>query len=163
MRDNVTGLIWEKKPKGDGKIGNQGLHDADDTYTWYSTDASNNGGSVGYPRGDTCFHYNSAKSGTWCNTQAFVKRVNAEGWCGAKNWRMPTVQELERLVDFSISDPNSSIDTKHFPDAVGDWYWSSSPDASDTTNAWMATFYDGHSSSYHRSNFYAVLLVRGGR
>jgi hypothetical protein len=49
VRDNVTGRVWEKKPTGDEIRGNQGLHDADDTYTWYSTDSKNNGGNPGAP------------------------------------------------------------------------------------------------------------------
>jgi len=103
VRDNVIGLVWEKKPVGDGKIGNQGLHDADDSYSWYSTDSTNNGGAMGYPNPSTnsnvCYGYNQAQAASWCNTEAFVKRVNAAGWCGVKDWRMPSVPELRGLAD----------------------------------------------------------------
>lgn len=33
VKDNVTGLIWEVKQGGNGTVGDEGLHDADDTYT----------------------------------------------------------------------------------------------------------------------------------
>ena len=179
VRDNVTGLVWEKKPKGDGKIGNQGLHDADDTYTWYSTDSTNNAGSVGYPnQGDRCYGYNAAKAATYCNTEAFVKRVNVAGWCGAKDWRMPNRVELRGLVDLSISAPGPTIDMGYFPDTVntvyppyrGNIYWSSSPSATYVGGsgfvggAWFVSFYEGLSYDFGpRDNSVSVRLVRGGQ
>jgi hypothetical protein len=163
VRDNVTGRVWEKKPKGDGVVGNQGLHDADDSYSWYSTDAADNNGSAGYPNGNSCYGYNGAKAGTWCNSQAYVKRVNAQGWCGAKDWRMPSSQELESLVDFSIPEPGPTIDTKYFPDVFVNGHWSSSSDANYSDYVWIVHFIDGNSISVSRNNYYAVLLVRGGQ
>lgn len=41
VRDNVTGLIWEKKTD-DGSV-----HDKDNTYTWYDPDPATNGGGSG--------------------------------------------------------------------------------------------------------------------
>ena len=79
VRDNVTGLIWEKKPAGDGVQGNQGLHDADDRFTWYSTDTGNNGGLEGIPDGTdnrACHGYQKDVATTFCNTEAYVNRVN---------------------------------------------------------------------------------------
>lgn len=165
VRDNVTGLVWEKKPKGDGKVGNQGLHDADDTYTWYSTDSTNNGGFVGYPdsQGNTCQGYNSTKPTTFCNTEAYRKRVNAAGWCGFKDWRVPSVVELRGLVDQSVAYPGPTIATGYFPDEQGSWHWSSSPYANLADLAWIVGFDYGNSGSDYRSYYSAVRLVRGGQ
>lgn len=164
VRDNVTGRVWEKKPKGDGTVGNQGLHDADDRYTWYSTDAANNNGAVGDPgQSNTCSGYTRAKSASWCNTQAYVKRVNAAGWCGAKDWHLPSRQELESLVDFSIPYPGPTVDTQYFPDAVANGHWSSSPLAGNSHYAWIVYFNGGHSYYYLRYDVLAVRLVRGGQ
>ena len=167
VRDNVTGLIWEKKLVGDGTQGNQGLHDADDTYTWYSTDAANNNGFVGYPDQDdnrACFGYKSADAKTFCNTEAYVNRVNAAGWCGAKDWRMPTIQELESLVDLSIPYYEPTIDVMYFNDAVSWRYWSGSPDANDSSSAWSVYFSAGGSYGDNRGDYLnAVRLVRGGQ
>lgn len=152
-------------PQGDGKKRNQGLHDADDRYTWYSTDANNNG-FAGYPNeGNTCYGHKSAKAGTWCNTQAYVKRVNAQGWCGAKDWRLPGIHELESLADFSIARPAPTIDAKYFPDAVATMHWSSSSYARHSNYAWLVNFYDGDSSGHYgyRKGGKAVRLVRGGQ
>jgi hypothetical protein len=164
VRDNVTGLVWEKKPVGDGTQGNQGLHDADDTYSWYSADAANNNGFAGYPnQGSACYGYNSAQAKTWCNTEAYVKRVNAAGWCGAKDWRMPTRQELRGLVDLSIPSPGPTIDAGYFPDTAASWHWSSSSYANYSNNAWIVDFYYGNSDYNYRLNSNAVRLVRGGQ
>jgi hypothetical protein len=153
VRDNVTGLVWEEKPKGDKIVGNQGLHDADDRYTWYNTDTSNNGGNLGTDNpGSTCYGYLAAQPVTYCNTEAFVNRINLEGWCGAKDWRLPTEYELLDQVDLSVSMDG--------PQSAG--YWSSTPVASYLTGAWIVDRY-GHSYLGYRHNGYAVWLVRGGR
>ncbi|WP_446011601.1 Lcl domain-containing protein [Candidatus Electrothrix sp.] len=92
VKDNVTGLIWEVKTD-DG-----GLHDKDDTYKWYNTNPATNGGADGYENndGNTCYGYNSSDSSTFCNTEAYVNRVNAAGWCGGSDWRMPTHKDRHR-------------------------------------------------------------------
>ncbi|WYD80942.1 MAG: hypothetical protein V8K32_00820 [Candidatus Electrothrix gigas] len=56
VKDNVTGLIWEVKTD-DG-----GLHDKDDSYNWYNTDPTINGGEDGYANynGDICYGYDSS-------------------------------------------------------------------------------------------------------
>ena len=164
VRDKVTGLVWEKKPNGDGIIGNQGLHDADDTYTWYSTDNKNNGGNPGYPNGgNTCFGYQASQSGTWCNTEAFVQRVNAAGWCGFTDWRLPDRFELRALVDLSIPYPGPAIDAGYFPDTRRTRYWTSSPYADGADYAWYVYFSYGFSGIYDRDYNDAVRLVRGGQ
>jgi len=166
VRDNVTGLIWEKKPQGDGKGGNQGLHDADDSYTWYSTDAGNNGGDPGTadPGYLNCFGYKVGQPATFCNTEAYVKRVNAAGWCGFTDWRLPDRFELRGLVDLSIPYPGPTLDTGYFPDARSDVYWSSSPLASDADVAWDVEFRHGSSGGgISRFSNIAVRLVRGGQ
>ncbi|MDD2865348.1 MAG: DUF1566 domain-containing protein, partial [Methylococcales bacterium] len=87
-----------------------------------------------------------------CNTDVFIKAVNAEKLCGKENWRLPTKQELEKLVvcpngetpnrpaneksDICLEtnppldpyNPRPSIpfiDTVYFPNTKTDWYWTS--------------------------------------
>jgi hypothetical protein len=166
VHDNVTGLTWEKKPNGDGRMGNQGLHDADDSYTWYSTDTTSNSGSVGYAnQGNTCYGYNAANSATYCNTQAYVKRVNMVGWCGKKDWRLPTHRELLGLADLSVRYPGPTIDQRYFPDLlINYWHWSSSAYSGIPDYAWGVSFATGYSTGSSRSNRNATIrLVRGGR
>ena len=168
VRDNVTGLVWERKPLGDGIVGNQGLHDADDRYTWYSTDTSNNGGAKGFvnPKVNGCFGYSDGLSETWCNSEAYVSRVNAAGWCGATNgWRMPTLMELLGLADLSVaSSTRPTIDTRYFSDTKSLPYWTSSPGYTNADYAWYVDFDSGLSNYYiSRTEGLAVRLVRDGQ
>ncbi|MCI5134790.1 MAG: DUF1566 domain-containing protein [Candidatus Electrothrix sp. AW2] len=167
VKDNVTGLIWEVKTDDDG------LHDKDDTYNWYNTNPATNGGAVGsgddkdntYPwysgsaddGGDICYGYNSDDSSTFCNTEAYVNRVNTAGLCGANDWRMPTRMELRSLIHYGRYNP--AIDTNYFPNALSSDVWSGSPFADDSGKAWYVGFYYGSSDADGRRNNF-VRLVR---
>jgi hypothetical protein len=153
VRDNVTGLMWEVKTD-DG-----GLHDWDWTYTWYEPDGSRNGGFAGYQNGGSC-----GETGG-CDTHAYVEAVNAAGWCGHDDWRMPTVDELSGIASLDRHTP--AIDAAWFPRTkpYADWfaYWSSSPVAGLGGSAWYVDF--GNGSDYWLSKSYGsyVRLVRGGQ
>ncbi len=165
VKDNVTGLIWEVKTD-DG-----GLHDKDWTYSWYSTDSTQNGGSPGTPTAGIC----GATSG--CDTEAYVKAVNAAGWCGASDWRMPSQNELLSLIDLSRIDP--AIDTAYFPNTLASWYWSgTSATEFDlagggatgsgglsivATHAWYIGFDYGYDDTDSRNIDKHVRLVRSGK
>ncbi len=152
VQDNHTRLVWEVKLNDAGS-----LHSKDHTYTWYSTDAGNNGGFAGYANGGSCV-------GSSCDTQAFVAAVNAQGWCGANDWRLPTVRELESIVDMSRYKP--AIDRNYFANTherEGDRYWSSSPDANSSDSAWYVHFRNGEANYYSKSGTYRIRLVRAGQ
>ena len=155
VRDNVTGLVWDHKDF------REGLHNRDDRYSWYSTVSSNNGGTSGEPdpNGKTCFCYVTGNPSTYCNTEAYVKRVNAAGWCGFGDWRLPDRFELLSL--------KGADDYPYFSDAPypGRSYWSSTPHAYLMDKAWSVDPYYGTiGSSYNKRNSsMSVRLVRGGR
>ena len=154
VQDNVTGLIWEVKTA-------DGLHRKTDTYTWYNTDSATNGGANGTENSVTsCFNYNSGNAATYCNTQAYVSRVNTENLCGFNDWRMPTLKELESIVNYGRSNP--AIDTGYFPNAVSSYVWSGSLYADYSGFAWYVYFYLGSSYYGNRASSNAVRLVRGG-
>ena len=159
VRDNVTGLIWEVKELSNGNIGDS-LHDGDDRYNWYNTNSSTNGGSDGYADDDgaVCYGYDNADSTAYCNTEAFVNRVNVAGLCGANDWRMPKKEELRSIVHYGRTNP--STDTDYFPNTVSIWHWSGTPYASDSRSAWLVNFYDGYDNAADRSSAAPVLLVR---
>jgi hypothetical protein len=146
VRDNVTGLIWEVKTD-DG-----GLHDKDWTYTWYNTNSPD--GNPGTASGGTCYQVGR------CDTEKFVADVNAVGWCGYTDWRMPKVKELEGIADLSRVGP--SIDPNWFPN-TSPHTWSGSPSAICGSCAWGVSFYRGSASGNdlrHAPNH--ARLVRGG-
>ncbi len=159
VQDNVTGLIWEVKTDNTPSD----LHDKDDTYTWYNTDSTTNGGANGEENstGNTCFGWISGTATTYCNTEAYVNRVNTAGLCGASDWRMPTIKELEGLANLDQDSP--AIDTNYFPNTDSSYVWSGSPYANLSDFAWYVHFHFGNSNALNRSNGYAVRLVRGGQ
>ncbi len=164
VRDNVTGLVWEVKQGGNGTEGDEGLHDADDSFTWYNTDTSGNGGTAGTlnENGATCHGYKANTPSSYCNTQAYVARVNTAGLCGASDWRLPSEQELTSLVNFARKDP--AIDVNYFPNTRSWGYWSSLPDHGlDISDpfAWTIFFNIGAPSSSLRSESQHVRLVLG--
>jgi len=101
VKDNTTGLIWEVKTLS-------GLQSSSNTYTWYNIDNTVNGGEPGIENGGSC-----AESG--CDTQSYVAAVNTVGLCGASDWRMPTVDELQSLVDYSKANVGGLISSTYFP------------------------------------------------
>ena len=119
-RDNVTGLMWEVKTT-------EGLRSQNHTYTW---NLECRGTSS---RGGTCF-----TSGR-CETEKYAQDVNATGLCGASNWRMPHIKELEGIVHYGRSDP--AIDSMYFPNTLSNSsFWSGTPNATSTSNAWAVGF-----------------------
>ena len=149
VKDNVTGLIWEVKTD-DG-----GLHDKDWVYSWYQPDNSKNGGFAGYQNQGSC------GSTSACDTDAYAKAVNAAGWCGYKDWRMPSVDELADIA--SLDRTNPSIDTAYFPNTQSNWYWSSSPVANYSDYAWLVGFGYGDGAWYLKYDYGYVRLVRSGQ
>lgn len=160
VKDNVTGLIWELKTD-DG-----GLHDKDDSFVWYESDPRlGNGGLPGYEKASdydvsrsdqTCSGFSSGNSSTYCNTKAFVTRVNLVGYCGANNWRLPTREELNSLVDYETSP---RIDSNYFPLVQNNYYWTSVPYAYLNKHVWTINFQYGGGSPWEKYYNYPVRLV----
>lgn len=102
VRDNHTNLIWEVKTD-DG-----GTRDRNNTYMWYSSDSSTNGGDAGYgEEGGSCPEVGQ------CNTEKYIERVNQANLCGIRHWRLPTRNEYLSLVDYSQGIP-AKIPSEYF-------------------------------------------------
>lgn len=145
VRDNHTGLIWEVKTTS-------GLRSMNHRYTWYDPNSSD--GNPGTANGGNC-------TGSACDTTGFVQAVNAQGLCGASDWRMPTRRELQGIVDYGRFNP--AIDTGYFPNTPSSYFWSASPVAGTSDYAWYVYFGDGYAYAYSRSYSFHVRLVRGGQ
>jgi hypothetical protein len=146
VQDKVTGLIWEVKTD-DG-----GLRDKDHTYTWYNPDDGANGGAAGTPDGGSCV-------GSACDTQGYAQAVNAQGLCGASDWRLPSREELRSIVNYNRFGP--AIDVSYFPNTESAPYWSSSPYAYSSDGAWYVFFNLGDDGYLSKGYEHAVRLVRG--
>lgn len=77
---------------------------------------------------------------------------------GYSDWDLPTIDELQLLVDRSRHDP--AIDTDFFRDIQSDWYWSKTPAAWSSASAWGVSFSYGLVSVNHRLNGGFALAVR---
>ena len=143
VQDNVTGLIWEVKTD-DGSE-----RDKDNAYRWggltaIGRDSSNREGS----------YYDD-----WNN---LVNAANSgNGLCGFTDWRVPDIEELRSIVDYSRTNP--SIDVDYFPNTHSARYWSASPSAYDSYNAWRLDFSDGNDYGSYRGSNGHVRLVRSGQ
>ena len=152
-KDNKSGLIWEIKTT-DG-----GLRDIEKNYTNYFV------GDNGY--GDST------------NIDEFVKIINSTGLCGAKNWRLPTNEELKNLIYCSDEKYNvlgkdvvgkictngdtssvvqPTINSTYFPNTVPWLFWSSSP-SSYNDRAWLVGFGSGATDYYFKSSQFNIRLV----
>jgi hypothetical protein len=146
--DNVTGLMWEVKTTS-------GRRSSAHTYTWFSSDASNNAGATGVANGGTCFDAGQ------CDTEKFAQVVNNAGLCGRNDWRMPHVKELESIADFGVFNP--AIDPSYFPNTPSSYFWSGSPHARLTTYAWFVGFDFGFAGFGFLGSASGVRLVRAGQ
>ena len=129
----------------------------------------------------------STKTYTWDNSFNLPTAINAQGLCGAKDWRLPTRDELQGLVYCSdgkynklteealnskgygyvcASNENSStttsptINATYFPNTKSSWFWSSSPFAGSSDYAWYVFFGYGYSSYNGKNDLNLVRLVR---
>jgi len=140
--DNITGLMWEVKTD-DG-----GLQDKYNRYTWYDSNTATNGGDAG-----------ENGSGAVDCTQEYVEAVNAENYLGHSDWRMPSIEELRSIVDYTRYEP--AIDTDYFPRTMIDnYYWSATANASYSGLAWVIYFGNGDDDGYYKDYGRCVRLVR---
>ncbi len=177
LTDNTTGLMWE------GKISYEFRPSRwNDTFTWYNPDAAINGGSSGMQDpGPTCYNYQPNEPGTYCNTHAYVARVNREGLCGFHDWRLPTIKELEGILSYEkvMSQPDPEHGSFFFaalPHSLDDIYqhanmlyeihhrtfWAATPAARSRHYAWLVDFIEGESRIGEKEIHRSIRLVRGG-
>jgi hypothetical protein len=166
VRDQVTGLMWEVKT-ADG-----GLRDEAATYTNYdSTTAAQRRGT-----GWDWLTPTQAEIDAPTNAVGFRDRVNAQGLCGYRDWRVPTVDELQSIVDYGGGGP--AIDAAWFPHTRGATYWTATSIVDvvntdyfgvhhDVDYAGAVSFEIGHVyaagvNESVRDSMHAVRLVRAG-
>jgi len=91
---------------------------------------------------------------TWASARTYCTDLTLGG---SSVWRLPTVKELQTLVDHERTDP--SIDPE-FTDTDQGFYWSTTPLAGSASGAWFVYFGDGYAGDSDVSNTYRVRCVR---
>lgn len=153
-RDNVTSLTWEVKAVTPGHFRyfeNKYRVPVDDR-------APNEVKSI-----DTEARVQCGATSV-CDGRELVNQVNSAGLCGARDWRLPTIKELESIVDYGRA-PNTAIDPVFFPNTEGS-YLSSTRKLSlfGTAQRWWYVFFgNGTVSSQADLNPIYIRLVRGTR
>lgn len=97
----------------------------------------------------------------WAAVQEALAALNIQGWCGHRDWRMPTIDELRTLSYTKRAGGKFVISPDLFPDVQGDgMFWSSSRDTEDPQAAQAWDFVENGAVSRPLSAFAHVRFVR---
>ena len=169
--DNRSGLIWEVKTD-DG-----GARDKDNKYRWGGKGLSGTAlkrvaNSPGNKYPESRWNGSGDRYDDW---NKLIDSANSEQLCGFSDWRVPDLYQLASLVrcrggryrnldkGCSGSYQKPAIDTKYFPNAQSSWYWSASPGADVSDDAWLLYFGNGYDDGGNRGYNFHVRLVRSGQ
>jgi hypothetical protein len=180
--DDNTGRMWEIKT---GTVGDpvECSHESFPTQCWLDVANVNNrwtwtesDGDLTDPDGTAFVFFLEMRNHT-CGGQMYQVNCDTDADCvgetypycglaGYTDWRLPTVKELQSLVDYSRpnpEEPDVPAVSPDLPGATAMWYyWSSTSYANNDGLAWDVSFSIGYVSSYNKGNDSHVRAVRGG-
>ncbi|KPA12932.1 secreted protein containing DUF1566, partial [Candidatus Magnetomorum sp. HK-1] len=140
IRDNVTGLIWE------GKTDDGSVHDKDSKYTWFDNNPETNLGDSGV-------------NGDGTDTEDFIRVLNDSQYGGFSDWRLPTMRELESIVNYGEFKPY--INPNYFSKIMPSFYWSSNTCIYNNSTVWGLFFDSSSGFTSSKSSLNYVRAVRG--
>ncbi len=94
---------------------------------------------------------------SWSDASTYCDNMVVGGY---EDWRIPRVDELTTIADYSRYSP--AIDPAFQSKPSYYWYWSSSTYAGNTGSAWGVYFDNGSTNEYNKSSTHYVRCVRGG-
>ncbi len=92
---------------------------------------------------------------SWHQAQSYARSLTL---AGRSDWRLPSVRELESLLDRTQYRPEMRPEIP-FRDTRS--YWSSTTFGSHRSNAWIVMFDGAYVLSYYKTNAYHVRCLRG--
>lgn len=96
------------------------------------------------------------------DASALVAAANEYGLCGVTGWRLPTLLELQSIVDYGAAE-GAAIDAAWFPGTPLKWFWTGEGYATDPDAAW-GVYFNGPitgDGAGQRAFRLAVRLVQG--
>jgi hypothetical protein len=147
--DTSTQLMWQTKSS------EPGLHNAQNTYSWFAPDEAN--GELDYRGLENGGHCDAS----FCDTWHYVQAVNETGYCGYSDWRMPNRNELFSISDLKRVNTPPTINTAFFPKTQSAEYWSGNDYSFQYNTAWTWNFEFGHDRVDWKREAKFVRLVRG--
>lgn len=88
-----------------------------------------------------------------------VETQNKKKLCGRSNWRLPEIQELQNIVNYSFPFPEPAIDLAFFANSTNKIYWSATFYAKNNQDAWGIYFDDGRVFEQPKNTQAAVRFV----
>ena len=146
VRDNQSGLIWEVKKS------EPGLQNINNTYSWYDSDQNTNGGWAGKANAGVCI-------GSDCDTESYIKAINAKKLCGFADWYLPSRYELNSIVDTSVLYPGPTIPKPFFPESLAGKYWTDTTFKTRRAGAWIWGFDSGSDYVVEKSEAHSIRLT----
>lgn len=97
---------------------------------------------------------------TWQQALQQAQNLNAVGFAGAQDWRVPNIKELSSILERQCNNP--AINLNIFPDNNLKFYWSSSSNTN-ADSAWVVSFMDSTDLPGDKSSRLRLRLVRSGQ
>ncbi len=139
IQDPRTSLVWEGKTKTGFRAGHHRY-----TQTQLSPDNPSD----------------LALSGR--DTDQYLARVNRQRLCGFDDWRLPSAEELQGLLNYGVAVPAPLWSSQDFPNTPTEArYWAATPYADSTLLHWYVDFASGVVSIAARQEGLSLRLVRG--
>jgi hypothetical protein len=95
------------------------------------------------------------------DVSAYAAFANQSLLCGFGDWRLPTAEELQGIVNYGVTGGGPKVTVASFPNTQADEYWTSSERLGYADHAWTVDFSSGYMSFASRSTPKPVRLVRG--
>jgi len=107
-------------------------------------------------------NYTNWGNGQDQDTSAMVAFANQHALCGQSDWRMPSILELQSLIDYGQAS-GASVDPAYFPHTRDWWYWAGTGYATDPEATWAVYFSaaSGGDGAARRDFRLSARLVRG--
>ncbi len=95
---------------------------------------------------------------SWRKAKSEVRSLNNKGFAGSKKWRLPTRDELEKIVERKCFAP--SISSEVFPRTATTGYWTETTDNHSDKHAWIVFFRHGSNYISNKKEEWFLRLVR---